>query len=109
MPKTVTYQGKKWTGSVTFSDPLTFPQVLKFEQALRDVRALEDPSQTEADAALLPAVLNCVETWNLDKFPQVVTVESFPATPRVSSALLVAWLVNQVVALYNEGEGDPNE
>lgn len=107
MPKQITSPVKRWPGTVTISDPLTFPQVLKLEAALSEVRGREEVSKSEVDALLLPALLECVQEWRLENFPQGVNVDNFPATPRRPSAELIAWLLTEVTELYVEAEAVP--
>ena len=60
------------------------------------------------DERLLPAVLACVEKWELDKFPESVTLETFPASPRAESHGLVAWLFNEIFTVYIGEKQIPN-
>lgn len=108
--KTIKSPSKKWPGEVVLSDPLTFPQVLKLEEALREAQAAGDNiSMTRMNYLLLPGILACVERFNLDGFPETVTADTFPATPRVASAELIAWLINEVMDLYRNAVEIPNE
>jgi len=106
MSKTITSPVKKWPGTVTLSDPLSFPQAIAFEDTIDAVKALEDPSQQRVNYTLLPAVLACVEKWELEGLGD--PPNPFPATPLVASALLLAWLVREVSRLFNEAEEVPN-
>ena len=106
MSKVVTSPVKKWPGTVTLSDPLSFPQAIGFEDAIDAVRALEDPSQQRVNYTLLPAVLTCVEKWELEGLGDPPS--PFPATPLVASARLLAWLVQEVSRLFNEADEVPN-
>ena len=104
--KVITSPVKRFSGTVTLSDPLTFPQVIALQAAFDATQALEKPTPASVNYALLPGVLGCVEAWGLSGFPQVVTAETFPATPPVSSGRLIAWLVEEVSKLYQEAD-DP--
>ena len=106
MSKVVTSPVKKWPGTVTLADPLSFPQALAFEDAIDAVRALEDPSTQRVNYTLLPAVLMCVEKWELEGLGN--PPDPFPATPAQASAQLLAWLVGEVSALFREAEDVPN-
>lgn len=108
MSKTILSPVAKWKGSVVISDPLTFPQSIAFEDALAKAKAIgPEGAKAEYYAALLPGIFACVEKWELEGLKQV-TVETFPSTPRMSSARLVVWLTNEINELYSEGEEIPN-
>lgn len=115
MSKVITSPVKRWPGTVTLSDPLTFPQVFAFEDANEAVQAevnngaKDDLSVARVSWLILPGVLSCVEAWNLKDFPAAPTVDTFPATPKLSRAYLIAWLVREITALYREAEESPNE
>ena len=76
------------------------PQALAFEQSIRDGQALEEPSQTQYDAVMVGAICVCVEDWNLEGFGQLAP-DTFPATPRIASAELIAWLYGEIIGMYN--------
>jgi hypothetical protein len=115
----ITSPVKRWSGTVTLADPLTFPQTFAFEDAIDAVQAArrdlpEDAQMTDRDArrinyAALPGIVACVEEWHLAGFPEVVTIESFPATPSNSAARLIAWLFNEITQAFREAETVPNE
>ena len=110
MSKVITSPIDRWQGTVTLSDPLTYPQVMAFQDALAVVRGLdEDTSVAEANYALLPGVFKCVEKWELDGIGENPTVDSFPATPALSAAQLVAWLIQEVSNLFQEAEEIPKD
>ena len=95
-----------WEGSVEFAEPLTMPQALVWEAAVRGAQAAQ--TRTEMDAALLPGVLACVQACEVEGLAGHLTVDQFPATPRIASAKLIAWMVAQVTEIYT-GATVPNE
>jgi len=105
MGKVVKCPVAPWEGNVEFSDPLTLPQALAWENAVRVSQ--EAQSRTEVDAALLPGVLACVEACEVEGLTGRLSVDKFPATPRVASAKLIAWLTEQVIEIYT-GATVPN-
>lgn len=110
MSKVITSPVKKFPGTVTLSDPLTFPQVFAVEDALdKSIEVDSAFASSRARYAVLPAIIECVEKWELEGIPENVTVETFPATPPTSTARLIAWLINEIVELFKEAEPDPNE
>lgn len=52
------------------------------------------------DERMLPAVIACVEKWELQGFPEIVTADTFPATPRGESHELVKWLFAEIHRIY---------
>lgn len=106
MSKTITSPVKEFPGSVELPDRLTMPQALAFEQSIREGQALEEASQTQYDAVMVEAICACVESWELEDFGQLAP-DIFPATPRIASAELIAWLYGEIITLYNPDV--PNE
>ena len=114
MPRQITSPVEKWPGTVTLCDPLTFPQVVGLQDAFADVETAREKAQvknrvlTQAklDSILLEPVCACVQKWELDGFPEDVSVETFPATPQKPAAELVAWLIGEVMKIYT-GETAP--
>lgn len=108
MGKIIVSPVPRWPGSVVLFDPLSEPQCVAIERALADAqkRNAEEPPPTrsELDAILAPAVLQCVEKNELQNWPGY-----FPGTPKTSSARLLAWLIEEVLKLYQEAEEIPNE
>lgn len=110
MSKVITSPVDRWPGTVTLSDPLTFPQSLAVEDALAAAQELgEEASQRRQNYTVLPGLLGCVEKWDLDGFPEKPTADTFPSTPALAAAELIAWLIEEIISLYYEAEPDPNE
>ena len=126
MSKILTSPVKKWPGTITLPDFLTIGQAMKWEEALsksRDILPECEPfekdkpltenqakridKQTTAEALnlILPGILACVESWNLEGLDP----NKFPATPLLSRAILVSWIVDEITKLYNEENEVPNE
>ena len=112
MSKTITYTGKKWAGSVTLSEPLTLPQAEAFEAGLvipKDYPTEGSVFHTVMDKEKLPALLACVEKWELSNFPAEVNAHTFPFSPRGANHELITWLYSEIGILY-AGEAEiPNE
>lgn len=101
MSKTITSPVKRWPGTVTISDPLSYPQVFALEDAISARRQLpDDCSIFQANGAVVPGILACVEAWNLENF----SPDPFPATPLNSAGRLVTWLWNELQVLFEEAE-----
>jgi hypothetical protein len=101
---------KRWPGTVTLCDPLTFPQVFALQDAFEAVSALEKPTLERLNYALLPAMLECVERWDLAGFPARPAPADFPASPksvREDAAALIAWLIEEIRLLFAESEAVP--
>lgn len=105
MSKTIFSPVAKWKGSVVIADPLTFPQATAVEDAIEAARGLD--TVTKQNAAMLPGICACVEKWELEGLGQL-TPETFPSTPRIASAKLIAWLIEEIGKLYQEGDEIPN-
>jgi len=102
MSKTITSPVEKFPGTVIIPNHLTMPQALAYERAVRDGSALilEESTQSDYDALMVNAVCEIVEEWNLDDFDQL-SPDTFPFTPRLASAELIAWLFGEITELYN--------
>jgi len=107
MSKVITSPVPRWPGDILLYDPLTEPQCAAIERALVDAEARSKaeppPTRSELDGILVPAVLLCVEKNDLTNWPGY-----FPATPKVSSAKLLAWLLEEILSLYKEADEIPN-
>ncbi len=107
MSKIITSPVPRWVGTVTLCDPLSEPQCVAIERALADVEARSKadppPTRSELDAILAPAVLQCIEKIDLKDWPGY-----FPGSPKVSSAKLLGWLVEEILKLYQEADEVPN-
>ena len=109
MSKVITSPVDRWPGTVTLSDPLTFPQALAVEDALDAVD--KEATQRRQNYTILPGLLACIEEWHIEGkgFPKSPTAETFPSTPAIAAAELIAWLIEEIIGLYYEAEPDPNE
>jgi hypothetical protein len=110
MSKVVSYSGEKWSGTVTFSDPLTLEQEAAFELGMASYRETvkQGGGLSAQILAILKGVLPCVEKWNLGGFPEVPTLENWPTRPKTECAKLSAWLLEQMAKLYQESTEAPN-
>ena len=114
MPKVITSPIKRWPGSVTIADPLTIPQAQMIEAGMKQPDAQEGERVwlTIIDSAKLPAVIGCVEKWELENFPHTVgmqnltgvmpaiTIANFPASPRGDSHKLIDWIFREMLTVY---------
>lgn len=107
MPKTITSPIKRWPGSVTIADPLTLPQAQLIENGLEkpDTKEGERIWLTVIDTMKLPAVLGCVEKWELENFKS----DPFPASPRGDSHKLIDWIFGEMLKVYFGEAIVPNE
>jgi hypothetical protein len=103
---------KRWAGTVTIADPLTLPQVELFEAGLELPADADKDGRvflTVLDKPQIPAILACVEKWELSNFPETVTADNFPGTPRKASHDLIAWLFGEIRKVYLGELDNPNE
>lgn len=61
------------------------------------------------DANQLPAILGCVENWELENIPEKPTLETFPASPRAETHKLIDWLFHELLTVYFGEATVPNE
>lgn len=107
MSKVITVTGK-WAGTVTLTDPLTLPQAQLIEAGLKQPEGHEGEARiwlSVLDAEKLPAVLACVEKWELENF----NPEPFPASPRGASHKLIDFIFSELVTIYMGEKEVPNE
>jgi hypothetical protein len=100
MPKVVTSPVEQFPGTVVLADPLTLSQVELIESALEFRPEGDRFFFTVMDRQQLPALLACVQEWHLEHFPEAVTMETFPMSPRKVSHQLIEWLWNELRAVY---------
>lgn len=104
MTKVIKSQSKVWSGSVHIADPMTMPMVKLVEDVLDSFLKDKDGDKviylSIVDEAMLPAIVACVEKWELSNFPDTVTPETFPATPRKESHELIKWLFSEIYRVF---------
>lgn len=109
MSKVITSPIKRWTGTVTIADPLTIPQAQLIEAGMKQPEAQEADNGrvwlSVIDAMKLPAVLGCVEKWELENF----TSDPFPASPRADSHKLIDFIFSEILQVYFGEAIVPNE
>ena len=107
MSKVIKSPVERFAGTITISDPLTLPQVVAVQDALREADELKaanpNASQAKLHLSLLPGILACVEKVNIPGMENV-TPETWPGSPYQSSAKLVSWLIEEIIALFREAE-----
>lgn len=107
MTKVITSPVDRWPGTITLPDYLSFPQEAEWEDAIEaaggeELALIDAASKPRPAMALLPAILGIVQEWRLEGFPEYPTLDTFPATPKLSSARLLAWIIGEIAALYEE-------
>ena len=108
MDKIVKSPVKKWPGTITITNPLSFPQVIAIEDAIQQARELgEGISIGKYHSVLLDAFLDCVSDWNLEGLENPPV--PFPATPRLESTKLTAFIIDEVMKLFNDELEIPEE
>ena len=92
---------------MTIADPLTIPQAQAVEIGMTkpEVGADGKVFLTVIDGFQLPAIIACVEKWELANF----THDPFPASPRSDSHKLIDWLYNELLTVYFGEAVVPNE
>jgi len=113
MSKVITSQIKRYPGSVTLADPLNIRQAMLVESGM------ERPKENEVgadgrvwlsvvDEKRIPAICACVEKWELENFPNDVTPDTFPASPRLHTTKLIEWLFYEIRLVYFGDISVPN-
>lgn len=88
---------------MTIADPLTIPQAQAIEAGMKQPEGHEGEDRiwlSIIDEAKLPAVFACVEKWELANMPEGLSVETFPASPRVDSHKLVDFIFGELLKVY---------
>ena len=97
-----------WLGTVAFFDNLTLPQVKAIEDVMEN-KFNGFQYLTAFDEVKLPALLKCVEKWELINFPKEPTVDTVPLSPRKTSHAFVEFLWDELIKIYSEDQLVPNE
>jgi len=112
MSKVITSPLKEWQGTVTLAKPMTLPQAEAFEATLEVPKELPADGMvfnTVFDKQKLPALLACVEKWELTDFPELPTLDTFPFSPRSLSHQLIEWIHGEILKIYIGESEIPNE
>jgi hypothetical protein len=108
MSKVITSNVARWAGTVTIADPLTLPQAQLIEAGLKQPEGQEENGRiwlSVIDAEKLPAIIACVEKWELENF----TADPFPASPRGDSHKLIDFIFSELFKVYIGEAEVPNE
>jgi hypothetical protein len=102
MSKVIISPIERYKGSVTIADPITIPQAQAVEAGMTKPESGEDGRVwlSVIDTMQLPAVIACVEKWELTNIPDNPTAENFPASPRKDSHKLVEWIFSEIQKVY---------
>lgn len=104
-----------WPGTITLPNWLTFEQDAAWREAIEAVTAQRE-ELTRLDAAIdphlarlyFPAIGMIVQEWNLGGgFPCPPTGDTFPATPKEQSAILLVTIISAIDALYSDASDLP--
>lgn len=116
MSKEITIKNKIWKGTVTIYDRLVLSQVELVEEALldnppftqREVTNEKGEKEikisrryTHLDKPKIPALIACVEKWEIENFPDKPTIETFPLTPRAATSELIQQIFDEIKLIYN--------
>ena len=104
-------KGKTYNGSVSVFDAFTLSQVELIEAAVYDVPEVRDGKVriTDIDRPRIPALLACVEKWEVSGFPETLTADNFPLTPRRETHNLIEKIFSAIADIYNGEKEIPNE
>jgi len=117
MSKVITSAVKRFPGTVTLVYPFTYPVYTAWKNAVKQFEPGTRIGTVSLDDDMVQIAIQgicaCIEKWDIEEIkgeaPRgTVTPETFPASPRISSARLISWLmseINKVIA--EEDETDP--
>ena len=123
MSKVINSPAEKWPGTVTLCDKLTAPQVFAIEDALDETAEIEPSAfksvvgkknkvqlkwQSRLNYAYLPAIILCVEKWELEDFPKDVERDTFPSIQSIDATELISTLFLELMDIYKEETTVPN-
>lgn len=123
MTKIIESPVKRFPGRVHLADPLNFEQYFAIEEAIETSREFVTPyeedgkeiavvkfgkDQLHYNHAFVPAIIACVEKWEIQGLPEIPTVKDFPASPVLSAARFASWLIDELMKVLQEAEEIPN-
>ena len=123
MTKIVESSVEGFKGKVHFASPLNLDQVFAIEDAkdnaiqiepsafltkLNEFQGVKDDNgevvkaqwSSKADKFFIPALLLCVEKFEVENIPEKPTLETFPLTPRAKSQKFIDFLWSQLESVY---------
>jgi len=111
MSKQITSPIERWAGTVSIADPLTLSQARLIEDGLTTPETDANGKfwTSALDIKQIPAILACVEKWELANLPDPLTLENFPASPRKDSHALVEWIFRDIMRVYSGEAEVPKE
>lgn len=104
MGKVITSPVKHFAGTVTLTSPITLPLYLDWMEA-SEVSAGEG-IKGKVDK-LRPVICACIESADIQGFPEHPTSSTWPVVPAPSSLALLTWLVREVRLLVEEADEIP--
>lgn len=102
---------KGFEGSVEIADPLTLSQAQLVENGMEKPKLGEDGRYwlSVKDEFQLPAVIACVEKWEIKNISASPTIDTFPGSPRVTSHDLIDLIFSEIRKIYLGKINVPNE
>jgi len=113
MSKIVTSPVKRFTGTVTFSQPLNYDQYISWSTANEALGRSAEAGKVspEDERTIWRALYPCVEAWNITNW-NVTGVAEIPSSPRTPVISLLFWLVHELTVILTEDDdaagSDPN-
>ena len=106
---------EKWPGTVGLRENLYLPQTTAVLDAVDEVGFLKKKDgeqitiKLQDHLTLLPAILDCIEEWNIEGLERPTSEKDFPGNPLGAANRLASWLFNEVFDLVMFGDTVPNE
>lgn len=115
MSKVLTSPIPAFEGTIQLPARLTILQCSEIDKAFGNPNDLLSDNKSErvwysvSDMRVIPALLACVEKWNIKDFPENLSLENFPATPRAESHKFISWVWSELKDIYFGERNIPNE
>jgi len=103
---------KKFPGTVKLPEFYTLAQVSAWSDAVQDVMAATDDKgnirRIKKYMIMLPAILACVEVWQIVGQPDNLTADNFVGTPTSAACDLLQWVDDEIRSIVNGDLEIPN-
>jgi len=83
--------------------------ISEVRRSFADYKEGDSVSLLDVDKLYFPAILACVESWNLQNLPNPVTLDNMPMSPQPARHKLISWLWGEITAIYDAEDEIPNE
>jgi len=106
---------KRWPGTIGLRENLYLPETTAIMDVLEEIGFFGHDEgegftiQLKDHLKLIPAILVCIEEWNLEGLERPTGADDFPGNPLSDVSRLASWLFNEVADIVISGDTVPNE